>query len=114
MTQVYGDARVCGNAWVYGDAWVCGNAEVYGDAEVCGNADYTCIKGFGTEYRNTTFYRQKDGSIGVKCGCFSGTLEEFREQVKNTREGKIAKEYLMIADLMEYHFEKEEGKGDNE
>ena len=74
----------------------------------------TCIKGFGIEYRNTTFYRQKDGSIGVKCGCFSGTLEEFREQVKNTREGKIAKEYLMIADLMEYHFEKEEGKGDNE
>ena len=50
--------------------------------------------------------RQTDGSIGVRCGCFSGTLDEFREQVKNTREGKIAKEYLMIADLMEYHFQK--------
>ena len=116
--EVYGDARVCGNARVCGDARVCGNAEVYGDAwvcgnaRVCGNADYTCIKGFGTEYRNTTFYRQKDGSIGVKCGCFRGTIDEFREQVKNTREGKIAKEYLMIADLMEYHFGKSEGVGD--
>ena len=89
-----------GNAWVYGDARVCGDAWVYGDA------DYTCVKGFGTVYRNTTFYFQKDGSIGVKCGCFSGNLDEFRKQVKDTRTGKVAKEYLMIADLMEYHFEK--------
>ena len=75
-------------------------------ARVRGNADYACVKGFGTEYRNTTFYRQTDGSIGVRCGCFSGNLDEFRKQVKDTRTGKVAKEYLMIADLMEYHFEK--------
>lgn len=63
------------------------------------------IKGFGSEFRSTTFFRQKDESIGVKCGCFYGTLENFREQVKKTHGGtKIAKEYLMIADLMEYHF----------
>lgn len=99
-----------GNAWVYDNARVYGNARVCGNAEVRGNADYACVKGFGTEYRNTTFYRQTDGSIGVRCGCFSGTLDEFREQVKNTREGKIAKEYLMIADLMEYHFQKKRGR----
>ena len=46
--------------------------------------------------------------IIVACGCFCGTIDEFREQVKNTREGKIAKEYLMIADLMEYHFSNDE------
>ena len=28
------------------------------------------------------------------------------ESKLKTREGKIAKEYLMIADLMEYHFQK--------
>lgn len=39
-------------------------------------------------------------------GCFYGTIDEFREQVNKTRDGKIAKEYLMIADLMEYHFQK--------
>ena len=43
----------------------------------------------------------------MKCGCFYGDLEEFRNQVKNTRKGKIAEEYLMIADLMEKHFKEE-------
>ena len=95
------------NCWVYGNARVYGNAEVFGNARVYGNADYTTIKGFGTEYRNTTFFRCKDDAIRVKCGCFYGTIEEFRTQVNNTRDGKIAKEYLMIADLMEYHFAKE-------
>lgn len=114
--KVCGNAVVCGNAWIYDDAVVCGNARVCDDAMVCGNAmvcddgDYACVKGFGTEYRNTTFYKQKNGSVGVNCGCFTGTLEEFRNQVKKTRKGKIEKEYLMIADLIEYHFA-EEGEG---
>jgi len=114
--KVYGNAEVYGNAWIYDDAEVCGNARVCDDAMVCGNAmvcddgDYACVKGFGTEYRNTTFYKQKNGSVGVNCGCFTGTLGEFRNQVKKTRKGKIEKEYLMIADLIEYHFA-EEGEG---
>ena len=93
-----------GNAWVYENAKVYGDAEVYGDARVCGDADYATVKGFGTEYRTTTFFKCKDGIARVKCGCFYGDLEEFRNQVKNTRKGKIAEEYLMIADLMEKHF----------
>lgn len=119
---VYGDALVCGdskvydNAWVSGKAWVydnahvcgdviiCDNAYVCGNAQVRGNADYTTIKGFGTICRTTTFFRCKDKRIRVTCGCFYGTINQFRKQVKKTREGKIAKEYLMIADLMEEHF----------
>lgn len=89
-----------GNVNQSGDAWVYGNAEVYG------NADYTTIHGFGTQFRTTTFFRCKDKKVRVACGCFFGTIPEFREQVKNTRKGKIAEEYLMIADLMENHFEK--------
>ena len=117
---VCGNARVCGNAWVCGDAWVCGNARVCGNAWVCGNArvsgnawvsgdaDYALVQGFGTEFRCTTFYRGKNKKIMVNCGCFHGDLEEFRKQVKETRSGKIAKEYLMIADLMKYHFASED------
>ena len=111
--EVYGDAKVCGDAWVYGDAKVCddakvyGNAKVCGDAEVYGDADYTTIKGFGTEYRTTTFFKCKDDIVRVKCGCFYGDLDEFRKQVKSTRTGKIAEEYLIIADLMEKHFTEE-------
>ena len=105
--KVCGDAEVCGDAKVYGNAWIYGNAKVCGNAEVCGNADYETIKGFGTEFRTTTFFRCKDGAVRVRCGCFYGDLNEFREQVKNTRSGKIAEEYLMIADLMEKHFKEE-------
>ena len=108
-----GDAWVSGNAEVSGDAWVSGNAEVSGNATVSGNAwvsgnaDYTTIRGFGTQFRTTTFFRCKDKPVKVSCGCFYGTIPEFREQVKNTRKGKIAEEYLMIADLMEKHFAEE-------
>jgi hypothetical protein len=110
--KVYGNAEVSGDAWVsdnakvYGNAKVSGNARVFGNAEVSGNADYTTIHGFGTQFRTTTFFRCKDKKVRVACGCFFGTIPEFREQVKNTRKGKIAEEYLMIADLMENHFEK--------
>nr|UVY12636.1 MAG: transferase hexapeptide protein [Bacteriophage sp.] len=101
-----------GDAWVYGDAEVSGNARVSGNAEVYGNADYTTIHGFGTQFRTTTFFQCEDKQIRVSCGCFLGTIPEFREQVKNTREGKIAEEYLMIADLMEKHFVKEKESGE--
>ena len=113
--RVYGDACVCGNAWVYdnarvyGDACVCGDARVYGDAcvcgdaRVCGDAGYATVHGFGSEYRTTTFFKTKAGDIGVKCGCFYGNLSEFRKKVVETHgETKKAKEYLMLADLMEF------------
>ena len=88
-----------------------GNAWVYGNARVSGNEDYATVKGFGHESRATTFFRLKSGEIGVRCGCFSGTIEQFRGKVKETHgNSKYAKEYLMIADLMELHFEHEEGK----
>ena len=110
--EVSGDAVVSGNAEVSGNAWVSGNAEVSGNACVSGDADYAVIKGFGTVYRPTTFFRCHDGEVRVTCGCFYGTIDEFREQVKRTRKGKVADEYLKIADLMEYHFKKEDS-GEN-
>ena len=106
--EVYGNARVSGNARVYGNAWVSGNARVSGDAWVSGDQMYAAVKGFGSEYRNTTFFITKDGNVCVNCGCFSGTLEQFREKVEEThKDTKYAKEYLMIADLMEMHFKEE-------
>lgn len=90
------------NAWVYDEAMV------YGKAIVSSNADYTIIKGFGSKNRNTTFFRTKDGNIQVVCGCFYGTIKEFKNKVKETHgDSKYAKEYLAIADLMELHFKEE-------
>ena len=112
--RVSDDAQVSGNARVYGNAWVCDDAWVYGDAWVSGDADYAYAHGFGSINRTTTFFRLKDGGVGVRCGCFYGTLQEFRDKVQKTHgETKKAKEYLMLADLMELRFKEENKDGKN-
>lgn len=83
-----------GDAWVYGNAEVYGNARVSGNAEVSGNADYTTIHGFGTQFRTTTFFQCEDKQIRVSCGCFLGTIPEFREQVKIPERAKLRKSTL--------------------
>ena len=109
VAEVYDNAKVRGNAVVRGNAKIYDNAMVRGDAVVCHDADYVTIHGFGSCYRTTTFFRCKNSSIKVACGCFFGTLGEFRTKVKDTHgDSKFAKEYLAIADLMELHFSKEE------
>lgn len=108
---IYGNARIFDSAQVYGHAKVCGDARVHGNARISSNArifedsDYSTVTGFGRCNRTTTFYRCQNGKIRVNCGCFFGDLEKFRSAVKSTHgDGKMAKEYLAIADLMEMHF----------
>ena len=86
-----------------GNAWVSGNARVSGNAWVYGDADILQITGLGTVHRTTTVFRTTDG-IRIACGCFFGDLDAFREQVKKTREGKVQREYLKFADLVEIYF----------
>ena len=102
---VSGNARVSGDAQVSGNARVFGNAQVFGDARVSGDKDYAYAHGFGSCNRTTTFFRLKDGDVGVRCGCFYGTLAQFRDNVCETHgETKKAQEYLMLADLMDFRF----------
>lgn len=98
-----------GDAWVGGNARVGVNAQVGGNACVSGNAGIEtdndlCIFGyFGSLNRTTTAFKTRDGGIGIRCGCFYGTLDEFRQKVKKTHgDNDYAREYLMIADLMEH------------
>ena len=99
--RVYGDARVSGDARVYGDAWVSGNALVYGDAAIC------TFSGFGSKFRTTTAFIDKEIGIRVVCGCFTGTLEQFRKQVIQTHgeDSKNGKLYLGMANMIEYRLE---------
>ena len=110
---VYGNAEVYGNAWVHGNAWVYGNARVCGNAEVCGNADYLLIGRIGSRFSFTTFFKNKDKGITVSCGCFLGTIAEFRAKVTDTHgNNKHAKMYNLAADMAELqilgeeHFDK--------
>ena len=107
--EVYGNARVYGNAEVCGDAWVYGNAEVCGDAWVCGNADYLLIGRIGSRFSFTTFFKNKDKGITVSCGCFLGTIAEFRAKVTDTHgNNKHAKIYNLAADMAELQILDEE------
>ena len=105
---VTGDARIFGDAVVSSAAVVSGAAVVTGDAVVSGDADFAVISGFGRVFRTTTFFRCKDNLVRCQCGCFYGTVDEFRSKVRETHgNSKYAKEYLMIADLMELHFKED-------
>ena len=85
-----------------GNAWVSGNAEVSGDAEVKKDDDYMVIGGAGRCNRFTTFFKCRDKTIKVMCGCFFGTIIEFRAKVKETHKGnKHEKVYLAMANMVE-------------
>ena len=109
---VYGDAEVWGNAKVYGDAKVWGNAEVYGDAEVWGNAKVygdanifsashvLVIGAIGSRDDFTTFFRDSDNEITVKCGCFLGKIDEFMKKVAKThKDSKYAFVYRAAVEV---------------
>ena len=102
---VCNNARIYDNAIVYGDAIVCGNAIVCDNARIYDTKDYCIITGFGSRLSATTFFRCKDDEIRVNCGCFNGTLDEFRDKVKEThKDNKYAKEYLLAIDMVKVHF----------
>ena len=104
--KVSGDAKVSGNAEVNGDAWVSGNACVGGNAWICGNADYCCFQYFGSANRTTTAFKQKDGSVAIKCGCFFGSLDVFVKQVEKTHgDNKYGKQYKAIIEVIKAKFD---------
>ena len=67
-----------------GKAWVWGNAKVCGDAKVFSASHVLVIGAIGSRNDFTTFYRDKDGEITVKCGCFLGKIDKFLEKVTAT------------------------------
>ena len=112
---VYGEARVYDNAWVYGEARLSDNARVFGEALVYGEAQLSkavhvlTVGPIGSRNGTTTFFRARvsDGfAISVCCGCFLGTVDEFRAKVKQTHgDSKHGKVYQLAADLAEAQIE---------
>lgn len=61
------------------------------------------FEGFGSEKRCTYFFLDINKEIFVKCGCFFGSIKEFREQVKKTHgDNKFGVGYLKVAELAEW------------
>ena len=106
--RVHNNARVFGNAIIRDNTNVYGYAEIGGNAEVHDDADYICVKGLGSSFRDTTFFKCKNNDIGVVCGCFNGNLEKFSKKVRNTHGyNKYAKEYLAMIEVVKIHFGKD-------
>ncbi len=112
-----GDSLISGKAHISGEILISGNTYISGNAQIFKKDDYSTIQNFGTEYRNITFFRQRDGSIGVNCqkyDCFDedytsfDTINGFREYTSIIMNEETAKEYFAISDLMENYFSKEE------
>ena len=61
-----------------GNAWVCDNAKVFSTSHVL------VIGAIGSRDDFTTFFRDKDNEITVKCGCFLGKIDKFLEKVTQT------------------------------
>ena len=110
--RVYGDASVCGNAWVHGDACVYGNAKVYGnvrvfsDAKIAKTTEIFLAGPIGSRNDFTTFYKNKNDGISVKCGCFNGSIDDFENTVKENHNGtKHEKTYLKLIELAKIQIE---------
>lgn len=111
--MVYEYAYIIGNVTLFSNAIVCGDTntilesaiEIGKNAYIMSTRDYVTLKGFGSQYRKTTFYRAKDKDIYVTCGCFNGSLDEFRHKCIETHgSNKFSREYRMLASVIKYHF----------
>ena len=104
-------------AWVYGDAEVYGDAKVYGNAKVCGKAKVFSISHvlvigpIGSRNDFTTFFRDKDSEITVKCGCFIGKIDKFLEKVCETHgDSKYAIVYRTAVEIAKQQIDLSEEK----
>lgn len=99
-----GDAWVSGNARVFGDARVSGDARVVGNAHINSNKDFIVIGPIGSRNGFTTFYKNKNENVCVRCGCFSGTVDEFLAAVqKKHGDNRFGREYRIAAELAKTH-----------
>lgn len=96
----FDNAWVCGNAWVFDNARVYDNAWVFGNAEVFNTRHFFVQGPIGSRNGFITFYRTKDNTVEVRCGCFSGSLQKFVDRVEETHGGsRYEKEYKLAAEL---------------
>lgn len=114
--QIYDRGHVCGNAVIGGSvcifddayithiATITGNARIGKNALIFNNTDFFVIEGqLGSYFRYTTFFKDNHDNIFVACGCFRGTINEFRRAVKEKHgtTSKQARAYQAAADLAE-------------
>lgn len=110
-TQVSDNVQVSDEARVSGNARVSDNARVSGRARVSKTTHVLTVGPIGSRNGTTTFFRERLSAgfaVSVCCGCFHGTVDEFRAKVRETHgNNKHGKAYQLAADLTEAQIELE-------
>ena len=90
------DASIYENAVIGGDVEILSICYICGDARITDKTQLITIKGVGPDHSCASFYICEENIIGVKCGQYSGTLNDFKKYIKSrtllTKED--IKEYL--------------------
>ena len=102
--------NLSGDAWVHGNAQVCGNAQVSGDAQVESRLDNLQIGPAKSSGRFTTAHKDKKIGVRVNCGCFSGSVLEFSQQIEKTHcdNPEALQQYRLFCQLIAFNFGVEE------
>ena len=97
-TGDYSDIRSFGEGCSFGKGCSFGEWCSFGEGCKCefGEFYHMCAcGGFGSCGRTTYFFGLTDGGIGVRCGCFAGTMEQWETKVREAHgDSGIAKAYL--------------------
>ena len=66
------------------------------------NGKYVAVDRMGNQQRKTYFFIDENGNMFVRVGCWFGSMDEFKELVKDVHGGTIhEKTYLAACDLAE-------------
>lgn len=110
-TVVNGNAVLMGSLILEGKSKINGcfaltiptNVRLY-DANIESISQIITITGIGSRFDTTAVYRNIYGGLSVSCGCFHGSIKEFKEEVKETHGRSIyAKEYMSLIKLAMKH-----------
>lgn len=86
FSDIYGDVNIKDKVLTKDHAVIYGNVKLYGNIVIDNKVitDSNQILGIGPigSRNSTTYFIKQPNDIYVQCGCFSGTIEQFTNQVK--------------------------------
>ena len=95
----FGEGCSFGERCSFGEGCYFGKGCNFEDERVKSGEYFACDR-IGSERRKTYFFRDGDGNMFVRAGCWFSPLDEFIERVKEAHGGtKYEKEYLAAVEL---------------
>ena len=111
-----GKINLLGCSHIGGDVDLCFSRITLQNADIFKLSQIVVFHGFGSRLSTTAIYRNMYGELSVTCGCFNGSIEEFKRKVHETHRGNVyAKEYrALIRAALRHNFDlyKEENEND--